>query len=511
MTNNFVNSSNKTLGLFFFRILRSILSIATLVLSAKYFGVSVERDAWLLAFNCLIVVDLAIWGPINETFRAKFIFIKGKEGEAVTIHRTASLFIFTSLISILLLLIILIFPDLVTSVIAPARNEADSQILIRLLRILAPSLLFNQTNLLLSSILNAYNIFYIPEIVGFISSILNIVFLIALVPSLGIYSLAVSYYLGLVILLGLLIYQVKKHNIPLFRKPIVFDFKYVKPYILFALPFFFPYFMGQLNAIAEKSFASLIGNGTVSIIDYSRRFIEVPIVVLTSVLSTILVPILSHKFAENNMTEFKQEFKTIFHLGLFLLGSLLTFFVLGASDVVTLLYNHKQMDTASLAIIAKLTTSYAVSGIAIYFYSIVGLSLLSANRAKVYAVCGVSAQLLMLLSNFLLYKRFGVFTFPVSVTLSHLAAALIMTFTFTSLSRDILKSALYYGLFTLLLVTIAYFSNAYVFSNLNNSLIISLILKAGFLTIVITSLIFLFKMDERNFLLNAVKKLKSYK
>ena len=47
-----------------------------------------EKDMWVLVTTFLLTVGTAIWGPINETFRAKFVFIKEQEGEAKAIMST---------------------------------------------------------------------------------------------------------------------------------------------------------------------------------------------------------------------------------------------------------------------------------------------------------------------------------------------------------------------------------------------------------------------------------------
>ena len=40
---------------------------------ANFFGVSKEKDVWLVAYTLIISIDLAIWGPLNDIFRTKFI------------------------------------------------------------------------------------------------------------------------------------------------------------------------------------------------------------------------------------------------------------------------------------------------------------------------------------------------------------------------------------------------------------------------------------------------------
>ncbi len=74
------NIKKITSYLFVLRLFRMSLSMISLILSAKFFGVSMEKDMWVLVTTFLLTVGTAIWGPINETFRAKFVFIRARGG-----------------------------------------------------------------------------------------------------------------------------------------------------------------------------------------------------------------------------------------------------------------------------------------------------------------------------------------------------------------------------------------------------------------------------------------------
>jgi hypothetical protein len=46
----------------------------TCTMSKSYhFGANDEKDGWILATAIYSTLGLAIWGPINETFRTKFV------------------------------------------------------------------------------------------------------------------------------------------------------------------------------------------------------------------------------------------------------------------------------------------------------------------------------------------------------------------------------------------------------------------------------------------------------
>lgn len=61
-----------TLSLFILRLLRICLSVITLAVSAKYFGVSIERDVWVLTTAFISALGAAVWGPINERCMAEY-------------------------------------------------------------------------------------------------------------------------------------------------------------------------------------------------------------------------------------------------------------------------------------------------------------------------------------------------------------------------------------------------------------------------------------------------------
>ena len=85
----------KTSLLFIIRIIKLLVGILNLSLTAKYFGVSLEKDVWLLAISVVLFLDMAFWGPINETFRSKFIFLRSEIGEIKALQKTKSLLFFT--------------------------------------------------------------------------------------------------------------------------------------------------------------------------------------------------------------------------------------------------------------------------------------------------------------------------------------------------------------------------------------------------------------------------------
>lgn len=484
-------------------------SVAGLVLSAKYFGVSVDRDMWLIALNCMVVLELAIWGPINETFRAKFVLLREEIGEDRVMDKTRSLLFVIGAISLVVVGLVLLFPTQIARILAPAYHGGQLQALAMMVVIIAPSFIINQFCHIGISILNAYESFYIPELAAVITSLINIVLLVALAPSIGIYSLMVSYYTGMVLLVLLLWWTIRRRGIPLFKRfghVALTDFY---PFFLYALPFFIPYFFVQANLVLEKSLATLISDGAVSIIDYARKFVDIPVNVLTSVMMTMLVPVLSARYAKKDDDGFLSEFRKIYQVGLLIISLLLAFFCSSSLEFMSiLLWRGDYISGEIVQRIADLTIYYAFTALATFHYIIFGLALLSSGKGKVYAGFGVLAQLIMIGLNMMGYKQFGVYTFPVSFIIAHVIAAIALMVYFPNNRTTILRIGMKYALIFPWMIAISVFVNGRVFGLVNPYAI--LVTNASIIIAAFVSAIFLFRLEERTLIPALWKRIKNY-
>jgi len=479
------------------------ISILTLSLSAKFFGISVQRDVWILAFNSILILDLAIWGPINETFRAKFIFMKEESNENDALQKARSVLVFTNAVTLCIVSLLLLFPEMLANMIAPHIKGADRDFLLLMIRVLVPSFLFNQITQIIISILNAYNSIYIPEISGFIAGVVNLLLIIVLAPTIGIFSLAYGYYFGLLLLGVLLVWQVNRYKLALFSRLTESRFSDIVPFLLFALPFFFPYFAGQIAQVIEKSIASSLGTGTVSIVDYSRKFSDILLGVLSSVFTTIMIPALSQRFAQSDFKGFFEEFRQNYQLGFLIMTVIIAMFTCCPNAFVSILYQKGNITQEALHHIAHLVMLYSWSAFCIFLYLIIGMALISSKQGKVYAFFGVSAQIIMIAFNLLMYRSMGTLVFPISLAVSHLVAAMLMLRFLPVEKRGLIKVTLFYLSVLLFIVTVMYGIN--VCMPVPDNSFIEIIVNGLILGFLLLSVIFAFKMDEQAVLLKVYK------
>ena len=434
------------------------LSVFGLSLAAKFFGISMERDVWLLALNFIVVVEAMVWGPVNETFRAKFVLLKEELGERSVLARTQSLLFLIALLSVIIVVTMMVFRIPVAKLLAPGFDNQQINFLALMLLVITPSLLFNQFSQIGISVLNAYESYFLPEITSAVAALVNIVALLLLAPYMGIFSLLVAYYFGLIFMLILVVRQLRKKQVRIFEGVGTIRIVDVMPFLRYALPFFIPYFFVQLNLVIEKSLGNLLGEGTVSVMDYARKFIDIPMQVMSSVMLTLLVPVLSARFAKQDRPGFLSEFRKVLQLGLLVVAVIIAFFSASAQNLITLILGNNGVITSdAIVLISNLSIYYAWSSLVIFTYLIFGLALLSANKGWVYATLGVIPQLLMIALNFLFYRKWGVYVFPLSLLLSHIPSAVVLFLKFPGDSRQlILPYIKYIGILALLVIVTEY-------------------------------------------------------
>jgi putative peptidoglycan lipid II flippase len=120
------------------------------------------------------------------------------------------------------------------------------------------------------------------------------------------------------------------------------------------------------------------------------------------------------------------------------------------------LFDKGNITNTDLIKISTLIKLYALSLIAIFLYLLFGLILLSVNKNKVYALYGMLAQLVMMLINIIGYREWGIYTFVVSLTFSHLFAAIILFYKLPFPKLGIAADIFKYG-FLIVLTTVSVF------------------------------------------------------
>jgi len=427
-----------SMGLGVLKFIRAALTVYTVILSAKYFGASLDRDNWVLAGSAITILTQMMFGPLNEIFRTKFIHIKADEGEGKALAATSSLIHGVVIFSLVVIVLFEIFPGLLSGLLAPGFKGAEREALSQMIRWMMPLLLLSEITLLWIAVLNAYRSYFIPDIYSLVSLVINVVCILILVPYIGIYSLIVANYIGTSILLVILVSAVMKANtrILCWTRP---SWNLISPFIVTSFPFYLSYIAGNVQMTLEKMLSTFLGVGNVSILDYSRKFIDMPISVIVGVLTTVLAPTLAEFFVSNKSGEIHRE--VIKFMRLLIMG-LIPFVVLlsvCSREVVELILVRGSFKREFIEVTSQSLSIFSFGAIGYIIYAVGAQSMIAQNRAVVYAVVGTLAMTLSITMNLLLFNLIGLTVFPLSWGVSLFLAGLYMIFCQTAQKADLLR------------------------------------------------------------------------
>jgi len=408
------------------RVLRAGTSIASLIITAKFIGVSMERDAWILALSVIGILSVFLFNPTLEIFRAKVIHLRGELSKEEADRAISSYISFSLLIALLAIFVVIAGPALFAAAIGADANPALFSETGRFLRWGALYVLLTQATNAWSSVLNSENKYVAPEFIGIGTAALNVLILLLLVRQLGADALLWST-LGSsavqVLLLGLLLKRSCGTIFLTFKVDLAYAWRFVAP----ALPLYFAFGAGQVALIVEKNLLVLAGTGAISIYDYARKFIDVPYGVITATAASLISPTLAKVVISKDDDAFVRA--ALRHLNAFILILLpvTAVFNLGGASLITIFFsNSASVTDADQQVIARLLGVLGWGLIGVAIYAVGSQTLIARGRIAHYAKLGLLTQLLNIAINWIFFPKFGVLAIAASWGISYGVTGFLM-------------------------------------------------------------------------------------
>ena len=271
--------------------LSRIFGIIREMLLARVLGVGAISDAFLMALKIpSFLRRIFAEGSLSAAFVPVFVKrIRNKEFKIAN-SLMSSTFIFFEGIVFLLVVLVVLFPRYVFYFAAPGFTAEQLEYAIPFLRILFPMLFFYSTNALFAGALNSVNHVLIPASGPVVMNIVLIIFLLG-AKFFGFSLTTVCY--G-ILLSGLIVFFM--HLTTFFY----YNFKFERPVkesnksLRIVLTKFLPSLLGvsiiEINLFADTAIASYLKAGSVSMMHYAGRFMNLPIGVFAVGFATIILP-----------------------------------------------------------------------------------------------------------------------------------------------------------------------------------------------------------------------------
>ncbi len=391
--------------------IKILLNFFLLYLVATKLGNSRERDSFVLMYSLFLSFETLFLGPILEYTRVK---ISGLENSKLLIIKY-SLCIF-SFISCLLFTILFYnryqFLNLLSTFFFKIPKLFGGSVLVILFLNFIMSVNINFLAIIINQ-RRKYNALDFMNISGLIIAVFVLLsgtitddsFFVTipfLVPN--ICTLVGAWILFLVVRLQ--------------NQPFNCDITYFKVHFLRVLPLYYTFFVGQIFVVVQNYFLSHGTNGSLSNVDYARKFSETGITLVTSVLLSYYVPVISDIIGTYDKQRRVIHFnKILFFSGLVLIISSIAS-VLGPF-ILDIIFGKTAISKQSLTHIHKLAILYGNQIYVSFNYTLLSYFTFFFLGPKFYGLISLGTQLFQLSILVATFPLIGIYSLPICFLVSH--------------------------------------------------------------------------------------------
>ena len=289
------------------------------IIFANIFGASSSTDAFFVAFKIPnFFRRLFAEGAFIQSFVP--ILNEYKIKKPLELRRFLS-YVQGNLALVLLVIVLIgiIFSDIAINLFAPGFDDTDSRFTLAsdMLRITFPYLFFISLTALAAGIFNSFNKFFLPAITPVL---LNLSLITSALYFTNIFNDPIMALAYGVLIAGILQYSIQipflKGMDLLVMPRISFQYEGVNKVIKLMLPAMLGTAVVQINLIIDSIVASMLAAGSISWLYYSDRLVEFPLGVFGIAIATVILPALSQKFSEKNLSDYKSTLNNALNIAI---------------------------------------------------------------------------------------------------------------------------------------------------------------------------------------------------
>ncbi len=416
-----------------FTLISKALGFIREVLIADKFGSGMETDTYFVAMTASVIIVGTLGSALNTTLIPIFTEIGeryGRKGKLKYLNNVTNL---TLIITSIIILLGYVFSPLVIKILAKGFEGDQFELAVSLNRVGLPIALFLGLTNVFSGLLHSSKIFGPPAISGLPYNFVFIIFLLFFAKDASIFTLMVVTVIAATMQFLILMPAVR-HMGYRYRPRLNLNDQYLRRAMTLVFPVLLGSLVQQINIIIDKTIASDLVSGSISALTYASRINEMVIAVFIMAITTVIFPMLSQAFSQDNMQRVKEILGQGINIILIITVPATVGIVLLAEPLVYLFFERGAFDT-----IATYMTSQAL-----IFYSLglVGSSLRLMLNKVYYSFQdtltpmknGVIAVALNLILNLILVQYMGHSGLALATSISATATTILL---FISLRKKI--------------------------------------------------------------------------
>lgn len=295
-----------------------VLGLVREMLTAAFFGATLQLDAFYVAYTLAnLARQLLAEGALSAAFVPVFSRTLAADGrqKAHSLARQALTVLFFCTLTVVLLGALL--APIFVRLMAPGFKGETYAIAVRLTQTLFPFLLLMSLSALAMGVLNSLGSFFVPAVAPALSNAAFIAYLLLFAKQKTVWNLSIAVLIGGFCCMSLQWYWCAKMKMPL--RPAKPDKNNKELHDMMAL--FIPYAAGlslnQINPVISRMMGSFLQGGSISVLNYADRVLQLPLGLFVIAISQAVLPMLS-RIDTQNCEEFRDFVRDALRFNLFI-------------------------------------------------------------------------------------------------------------------------------------------------------------------------------------------------
>lgn len=404
-------------------VLAKLTSFLAEMILASYLGTNAVSDAYYMVTNIQLVIypmlGVGIWKVFLPLYKAHLA--QGQLREADSLANSAISFF--TLASILVVGLLILFADLVVSVVAPGFQGQTRALCIELVRISAPMYILITAAAVYASMLQCHNKFLGSQIREIASHIPTILAALLLYRKYGIRVMAIALVLGgalrLIVELPFVDWGFR------FRVNLRFRTEEFKK-MLGRLPaVLLTEATVKLNALIDKSMASTLPDGTISGMNYGHKLMNVFSGLLSTAVSTAMYPQMIELISKKEHEALSKLVVKVLNLFCIIMIPITIACVLFRQELVSAAFQRGAFDENSAKLTAGVFALYALGLLFIACNAVLDNLFYGCGDTKTPLYVSIAALVINVSLNLALLRVLGANGLALATSLSALITFLI--------------------------------------------------------------------------------------
>lgn len=486
--------------------------IREMLIGAK-FGSGIETDTYFVALTSIALFTGLIINSINTTMIPILSEVEKNEGKSGKKLHTNNLLGVVSILSFLMMVLAYILAPTIIRIVAPGFDTIEQfNLAVLMMRIGVPTIFLSGIQGILRGYLQTEGSFTETAAASFPVNFLYISFLVFLSGVFGIKGLMVTSVLAVGSQIILQIYGIRKVG---FKYNFILDIKdkYVKKILYLIPPIIISVGISDLNSIVDKAMASTLVEGSISALSYAEKLNGLVRGMFISAITTVMYPMLSKEANKSNYNGLKRV--TINGINIILLITIpaTVGMIILANPMVKVAFQRGQFDSIATHMTAGalVFTSIRMASSSIRIF--INNAFYSMQDTKTPVMIGFLAVAVNIIFNFILIKPMAHKGLALATAISSIVACMsllyilrkkIGPFGFMKSVKCGLKSLIA----SVAMGMVVYFLYRVLGTKLGAGTIADIIVlgvSAGSGAVVYFVLIYLFKVEEMDWIIKIVK------